>query len=91
MSEMPEALMVIAKELCRQLDAVPSSGNAWLIADEIWRRVLKEQERIAEICDVMGDREDVLAIDAGDADLTPIYRRGERVAREIAAAIRRGN
>lgn len=46
------------------------------------------RERCAEVCDVLADREDVLAIDAGSDDLTPIYRRGEGIGREAAARVR---
>lgn len=45
-------------------------------------------ERCAEIGDCLADREDALAIDAGSDDLTPLYRRGERIGRELARAIR---
>lgn len=48
-------------------------------------------ERDAGICDMLADREDALAIDAGSDELTPVYRRGERIGREAAAAIRRAS
>lgn len=44
-------------------------------------------KRAAEICDALADREDAGAVDAGCDTLTPIYRRGERIAQDASRAI----
>jgi hypothetical protein len=45
-------------------------------------------ERAAEICDVVADEHDALAIHAGSDDLTPVYRRGERAAQDVVKRLR---
>lgn len=45
-------------------------------------------EAAAGVCDVVADEHDALAIDVGSDDLTPLYRRGERAAKQAASIIR---
>ncbi len=47
MSDIPEEIEKAAREVCRKVEAMPSAGNAFIVADEIWRRVLAERERCA--------------------------------------------
>lgn len=64
------------------------TGNAMdLVAAALAAAEREGMRRAAEICDEIGDREDVLAISAGSDDLTPLYRRGERAARECSHMI----
>jgi len=88
MSEIPEDVMFIARAVVLEADFPHRATN---LAEVFARAIMAERERCAGISDALGDREDVAAIEVFDATLTPIYRRGERVAREIAEAIRRGN
>ncbi|TDR28927.1 hypothetical protein [Aquamicrobium defluvii] len=60
---------------------------ALTIAQAIAAAEREGMRRAAEICDEIGDREDVLAISAGSDDLTPLYRRGERAAKECSHMI----
>lgn len=48
MSEIPEHIEKAALEVCRKVEAMPSAGNAFIVADEIWRRVLAERYRCSQ-------------------------------------------
>lgn len=53
-SEIPRAIEKEAREVCRKVEAMPSDGNAFIVADEIWRRVLIERERCAKVAEETG-------------------------------------
>lgn len=82
------AIDLVDSEMFKGLMAVDRIGKcAEMVAEALAAAEREGMRRAAEICDEIGDREDVLAISAGSDDLTPLYRRGERAAKECSHMI----
>lgn len=79
-SEIPEDIRKAA------LKVVDRGYNEGLI-DAVAAALMAEREQCAEICDAFADREDALALIKPPGD-TPLYRHGEKIAKELAHAIR---
>jgi hypothetical protein len=98
MTDIPDDIMKAAQKIATDWagagpfthDVAADIAVALLAAEK--RGEQRERERCAEACDAIGDREDGLAMFylASDA-ITPIFRCGERIAMELATAIRNGD
>lgn len=51
MTDTSELIERAAREVCRSVEAIPCAGNTFIVAHEIWLRVLIERERCAKLVD----------------------------------------